>query len=324
MGTPVPSYHWSHTMKASFVIILLTVGILITSAQIPIKKDLLTVLKSVPVPPATVHESFSKIGVHSNDESSCNAEKIFAPIEAEVKAFESEFETSAKSSMGMSAPDASSEQAKKISDPEMKKKMKSMSKEERMQMAMEMMKSAPGGTPPMDPPAVRAALDAWQSVYNDTQNEFQRSADAQAKEGELVEHYQRSHSEIDAWEQTEIGKLPQISSGEMSAPDPVKVKEVRLKASDKHIALADKRLKEINTRWRASMDHAQGRYAVFYDKLIRADYASESKNFSTKKILADAQMLILKEIRHHAQLSRKAWEESASWQARKIRIGKEN
>lgn len=310
-------------MKALYISVILTVGILISSAQTPIKKDLMTVLKSVPVPPATVKESFGKVIVKRNDESTCSAEKIFAPIEAEVNAFETEFESRAKSSMGMSAPDASSEQAKKMNDPEMKKKMKSMTKEERMQMAMEMMKSAPGGTPPKDPPSVRDALDAWQTVYNDTQNEFQRSADAQAKEGELIDQYQRSHSEIDTWEQTEISKLPQISSGEMSAPDPVKVKEVRLKASEKHIALADRRLKEINARWRTSLDHALGRYSVFYDKLIRADYASESKNFSTKKVLADAQMMILKEIRHHADLSRKAWEESASWQARKLRIEKE-
>ncbi|MHB1048962.1 MAG: hypothetical protein ACYC09_02690 [Bacteroidota bacterium] len=310
-------------MKAPFIIILLTVGILFTFAQTPVKKDLMNVLTSVPVPPATVKESFGKVGVNGHDESSCSAEKIFASIEAEIKAFEAEFESRAKSSMGMAAPDASSEQAKKMNDPEMKKKMKSMTKEERMQMAMEMMKSAPGGTPPKDPPAVRDALDAWQTIYNDTQNEFQRSANAQAKEIELVEQYQRSHSEVDMWEQTEISTLPQISSGEMSAPDPAKVKEVRLKASEKHIALADKRLKEINARWRSSMDHARERYTVFYGKLIRADYASESKNFSTKKVLADAQMMILKEIRHHADLSRKAWEESASWQVRKMRIEKE-
>lgn len=191
-----------------------------------------------------------------------------------------------------------------------------------MKMAMEMMKSTQAGQPvtESDPPAVRAALDEWQKVYNTTQEEFEQSAARQKEEATLTQEYEKSHAEIDRSESEEIAKLPQISSGEMSAPDPAKVKEVKLKAADKHIALANKRLTQFVSRWRASFEHLKKRYTSFYQKLVAAQYASESKNFSTKKILSDAQMTILTAISGVMVQSKQAWEESAAWQARRKNV----
>jgi hypothetical protein len=310
-------------MKPSNILVSFALSTFFLFAQVPVKTDLIHMLVKVPAPPLSVKESFSKTVVRGNGDPTCTADKIFFSIEQEIKNFESEFETAAKGSAREAVPDASSDQAKKMSDPEMKKKMKSMTKEEKMAMAMEMMKSAPAGTPPMDPPPIRAALDEWQKIYNDTQNEFNRSAAAQKEESELNEDNIKAHRDIDAWERSEIAKLPRISSGEMDAPDPARVTMVRMAASDKHIALADKRLAVIRSRWDASAKRTKERYDLFHKKLMSADYAAGSKNFSTKKVLADAQMMILKEIVLLEQLSRAAWEESASWQARRITIEQE-
>jgi hypothetical protein len=209
-----------------------------------------------------------------------------------------------------------------MNDPELKKKLKNLSKEEKMKLAMEMMNSMSAGRPATetDPAPVRAALDEWQKLSNDTQAEFQRSVAEQHEEVKSASEYEKSHSEIDTWEATEIAKLPQISSGEMSAPDPLKVKAVKLKSSDKHIAAANKRLEQIRSQWRASLDHINARYTAFNNKLVAAKYAADSKNFSSKKILADAQIIILNAIGRQIAQSRNAWEESASWQARRVSI----
>ncbi|HEY6952560.1 MAG TPA: hypothetical protein VI758_09130 [Bacteroidota bacterium] len=312
-------------MKTLTIVVAFITVVSFLSAQVPVKKDLMQMFEKIPAPPATAKDAFTKIIAGGGLASpKCSAEKLFSAIEKETKDFEAEYVAQAKAGPGSNAPGMSQENANKMNDPEMRKKMKKMTKEERMQMAAEMMKSmpTPGTAQAMDPPLIRAALDEWQLIYNDTQNEFQRSAAEQQEELKLVEEYMKSHAAIETWETAEIAKLPQISSGEMSAPDPAKVKQVKLKSAVKHIALADKRLEVIQSRWRASLDRAKTKYGTFHKKLVAADYAVDSKNFSTKKVLSDAQMTILKIVQHHIVLSRESWEESASWQAKRIRIEK--
>jgi hypothetical protein len=296
------------------------------SAQVPVQKDLMQMLGKIPSPPTTVKDAFAKITANSEyGVTRCNAEILFKSIEQDINGVKEEFEAQPKPDASSVVPGMSSEDAKKMSNPEMKKKMKKMSKEEKMKMAMEMMNSMLPGTPATetDPPLVRAALDEWQIIYNDTQNEFQKSVNEQQEEAKAVEEYNKSHSEVNSWEAAEIAKLPQISTGEMSAADPVKVKAIKLKSADKHIAIANKRLEQIRSKWRESADYTKAKYSKFYQKLIAANYAVDSKNFSTKKILADAQISIMQIIKHQIVQSRKAWEESASWQARRIDIEKQ-
>jgi hypothetical protein len=312
-------------MKKIFLPLILAAFVFTLPAQVPVKKDLLQMFAKIPAPPLSVKESYSAIAVAGAGGMACSAEKIFSPVEREAKSVETEYESQPRPGMGSAAPGISPEQAKKMNDPEMKKKMKSMSKEERMKMAMEMMNSAQTGSSAAetDPPPVRAALDEWQKIYNTIQKEYERSVKEQQEELDLSTNYANGHEEIASWESSEIAKLPQISSGEMSAPDPKKVKEVKLRSADKHIALADKRLEQIRSRWNTSMDRTTKRYALFHQKLAEAEYAAGSKNFSSKKILSDAQMMMLKDIHHFTERSRSAWEESASWMARRGVIEKE-
>jgi hypothetical protein len=310
-------------MRTIITLVVIITIVFTLSAQVPVQKNLMQMLENIPSPPTSVKDAFAKITANSeNGVTRCSADKLFKSIEADVEGVEAEFKAQPKPDASSVVPGLSSEDAKKISSPEMKKKMKTMSKEEKIKMAMEMMNSMSPGTPAAetDPPAVREALDEWQIIYNDTQNEFQRSVNEQREEAKSAEEYDRSHSEIDKWETAEIAKLPQISSGEMSAPDPQKVKEVKIKSADKHIAIANKRLVQIRSRWLKSADHIKAKYSKFYQKLIAANYAADSKNFSSKKILADAQISLFQFVANQMKVSRNAWEESASWQARRADI----
>ncbi len=310
-------------MRTIMTLVVISTIVFSLSAQVPVKKDLMQMLEKIPPPPSTVKDSYTKISINKGSgKVECSAEILFKSIEQDINGVIKEFEAQPKPDVSSVVPGISSEDAQKMNSPEMKKKMKKMSKEEKMKMAMEMMNSMSAGTPAAeaDPPLVREAMDEWQKIYNGIQDEFQRSVSEQQEEVKAVEEYNKLHSEVDSWEAAEIAKLPQISTGEMSAADPIKVKAVKLKSADKHIAAANKRLEQIRAQWRQSADQAKAKYKAFYKKLMAANYAADSKNFSTKKILADAQISILKIIQHQTDLSRKAWEESASWQARRVNI----
>lgn len=299
-------------MKSSIAVslILLLIASQSLFAQSPVKRDLMQMLHTLPAPPATVAAG-----------SASDAKGIFTPVDQQIKTFETEYEASATS--GPTAiPGMSAENAQKMKDPELRKKMKSMSKEDKMKMAMEMMKSANTGTPALeaDPPAVRAALDEWQKIVNSTQEELERSAKEQEAALKEEEADRKAHDEIAAWQSAEIAKLPQISSGEMSAPDPALVKVIQLKAADKHIALANKRLEQIRLSWNAALERMEKRYGTFHEKLVAADYAAGSKNFSTRKVLSDGQMSILESIKHLTKRSRAAWDAAAGWQKQKDAI----
>jgi hypothetical protein len=287
-----------------------------------VKKDLLEMMGRVPPPPVSVKEAFGKVAIAQGGAGRWSAEKVYGAIEKEVKDVEAAIGERMKP-VGEVAPGVSADMAKTMQDPEMRKKMKKMSREEKMNMAMEMMKSAGKPAVESDPPAVRSVLEEWRKVQSHTVEEFQRGVEAQRREIGVREEGQKAHAEIDRLAQAEINKLPQISSGEMSAPDPAKVKAVKLRANEKHIALSEKQLREAGERWRASFAQTKGKFSEFYAKLMAADYASGTSAYPTIKVLSDAQLMFLKEIDALIALSRQATEESARWLAQRGEIEKE-
>ena len=70
-------------------------------------------------------------------------------------------------------------------------------------------------------------------------------------------------------------------------------------------------------------DHIQSRYGSVPAALVAADYAQASPNFSSRKILSDAQMTILKDVIAVVQRSRDAYENAAGWVAHKKAVEKE-
>jgi hypothetical protein len=311
-----PRHERTTSMRITATLFLLAALVSSLPAQVPVKRDFMRLIGQVPPPPASVQDAYGKTSSNKDREAlRSSAAAVFESIDKETKSIEDQYKAQGESA-GM-PPGMSPDMMKKSQDPEMKKKMKAMSKEEKMKMAMEMMKSGAVGQPVviMDPPPIRAALDEWQKIYNTLQPEFVNAGAVMQEEIRVQEEYEKGHAEIGDGEEAEIERLPRISSGEMSAPDPAQVKVVRLKAADKHIALANRRLRVIGPAWNALVEKTKNRYGAFYQKLMAANYALDSKNYSTKKTLADAQMMFLKDIGRLISKSRAAYEESARWMA---------
>lgn len=311
-------------MKPFLCGIMISVLALSVQAQSPVKKDVLKILGAIPPPPSTTAEAYSRCACDEGG-TPCSAEKVFAAVAAELKEAEDMYKAQEATVRTAVPPGMNPEAARMAQDPEMKKKMKSMSKEERMKLALSMMNAGPSGTPAVqpDPPAVQSALTEWQKVSADVLPEFNRGVAAQDALRAAAEADQKAHNEIAQWEEESIAKLPTFSSGEMNYHDPAQVRAVRLKAAERHIALAEKRLTTARKEWPADRDRIQSRYGKFHGALIAADYAQASPNFSSRKILSDAQMTILKEIAVCVHRSRDAYENAAEWVAHKKAIEKE-
>lgn len=292
------------------------------AAEELVKKDLMPFFDNVPPPPATAQEAFTKITINDAGTIRISAEKVYGSLEKEVKEMETALAQQMKSASMAAAPPGA---PAGMQDPDMQKKMKQMSPEEKQKFAMEMMKSMPAGSMTQQPesPAIQVALAEWQKVNTTLTNEYQQSVEWQQEDIRIDEENKKAHGAIGKWESAEIEKLPQISSGEMSAPDPAKVKEVKLQANDRHIAQANQNLKQIGELWKQISDHKKTLYTPFYQKLVTADYASGYKNFSTFKVLSDAQMMIIKDISGLIEMSQKACERSAEWPGIRQQIEKE-
>ena len=313
-------------MKTIVKLLVLAVlfGTTVTSlkAQVPVKVDLVKMLEAVPAPPASSKDAFAKTAVTDAEGNIiCSAAKLFAVTDQQLKSFEDTYTEQATAAMGANpngVPDGMPGAGMTEADA---KRIQSMTKEQKIAMAMAMAGSMPGGTAAqMEPPAIKAAQEAWMVLYGQTQEEHQRGVAMQQEEMKLGNEYGRAHAELDSLQAVEINKLPQLSTGEMNYRDPVLVKAVQLKFADKHIAVADKRLAQIGTRWQAEVTRIKTRNADFLKKLAACGYAAGAKNFSTKKILSDGQMTVMTAIVTQVELSRHAWEESAGWQGLKKRI----
>jgi hypothetical protein len=292
------------------------------TAEELIKKDLMPFFDNVPPPPASAQVALTKVTISDNGASRFSAEKVYGALQKEVKEMETVLAQQMKSASMAAAPPGA---PAGMGDPDMQKKMKQMSPEEKQKFAMEMMKSMPAGSMTQQPetPAIQSALAEWQTINTTLSSEYQQSVEWQQEEIRIKEQNEKAHQEIATWEAAEIAKLPQINYGEMSAPDPAQVKIVKLKANDRHIAQADQNLKQIGELWKRISEHKKTLYTPFYQKLVAADYATGYKNFTTFKLLSDAQMMIIKDISGLIEMSRAACEESAQWPGFRQEIEKE-
>jgi hypothetical protein len=304
------------TLVCLGALVLVSVGV---QAQSPVKKDVMKILGEVPPPPPSAKDAYRGVTCEESAGKTvtCTAAKKFEAVDAALKDIETSYKAQEAEVKAAVPPGMSPEMARRAQDPEFKKKMKGMSKEEKMKMAMEMMNSGQV-TPPTvepEPAAVKSALDEVFKMNGGTQAEYTWSVAAQEADQKAAEEDHAAHAQVAAWEGDAIAKLPRISSGEMSAPDPAQVNIVRLKAIDRHIGVADRYLAQISKEWLARKAHITKRYAVFHEKLVASDYAARAKNVSTRKLLSDAQMTLFTSTGALVQQSRTAYEKSAYWVA---------
>jgi hypothetical protein len=306
-------------VKIIFAAVLMILPLTTIEAQVPVKQDLIKIMDAVPAPPLSSKDAFAKTGTADAEGNiTCSAVKVFAGIDQQIKGFENTYTDQAKSDvLGMPAgmPGAGMTEA----DAE---RIQSMSKEQQIAMAMAMAGKMSQPVQ-LEPPAIKAAQQAWQELYAQIQQEHEREVKIQMQQGVLEERYRQEHCGLDSLLGVETSKLPQICYGEMSAPDPAQLKALRLKYADRHIALADKYLAEVTVRWKAEMERIKTRNGNFLKKLEACNYADGARNYSTKKILSDGQMQVMNAINTQVEISRHAWEESAGWQAKKKMIESE-
>jgi hypothetical protein len=130
------------------------------------------------------------------------------------------------------------------------------------------------------------------------------------------------HTGIDDWERSEIVKLPQISSGEMSAPDPKEVKRVKLEAADKHIKIADEELKYISGRWAELKDNYKQHAFPFCQSLTKSKYGDSAQNKSWVNLFGTGQTLVVNMILDLLMQSANAYNYGAKFYAERVRIEK--
>jgi hypothetical protein len=301
----------------------LTILLLVSqaAAQKPIKTDLMPFFDKVTAPPQSCSDAFQK-GICSTGSGNvqCDSKKLFEDINTQLDGFMKQINSGEKFT-------PTDDQAKVMEEIKKKggaDKIKKMSKEEKMKMAMDMMKNM--GTPQThieteetkDCFAKQNELNQFMSkkVQDDMAN-YKAMSDSELAVKE-------THNQVDEWKNAEIKKLPQYSSGEMSAPDPKEVKRVNLEAAEKHIKLADIELKKIAKQWaELKMQFAQPA-KLYCESLVKCKYGDAVQNKSWLNLFGLGQGQVITLISELAKRSAEAYNYGAKYYADKVAIEKGN
>ncbi|MCX6150520.1 MAG: hypothetical protein NTX22_08370 [Ignavibacteriales bacterium] len=291
-------------------------------AQRPIKTDLLPFFEKVIPPPATAKDAFEKICVKSEEAEDplCNSEPLFKPLKDQLENFLKEINATV---LQDNMPNQDQiDMAKKFKDEKMDEKLKNMSKEEKIKWAMEMGKNM-GPQATIESPAVIKAFQDASELTQAYSTELQKVMSNYPAEAEYAQKLEAKHKEIDDWERAEIEKLPNLSTGEMSYKDPQLVHNIKLKAAEKHIAVVDEELQVFGGKWADMKEKAKLRCAPFNESLAKCHYGNDAKNKMMVQSFASGQQLIINTIIGLIAESSKAYETSAPYYARKVKIEKE-
>ena len=270
----------------------LTGSLFTISAQEMIKVDLVALYDQVTPPPVDVKEAVSRCAITWNDNApTVSADKPYAKLQGTIDTLTAKFGRLLEA-LNKPMMDA----AKKLDQKEIEKKMKGMSQAEQIQYAMQLNQQLGVGNTQMvmESSEVNAAVRAQAEMTQRVSTQIQMAGDRFNKRSEPVAAADKKHKDIDEWMTLETSKLPQISGGEMSAPEPKAYKALQLKAMDKHIAVENDLLKSMNAFWYQDRDEAKKLYRNFQDKLIAIHYGDDVKNLQIKKqlITGQSQMLV--------------------------------
>lgn len=305
-------------MHRALVVILFLALPFVAVSQDVVKVNVLDIAGKIPTPPKDVQDAFSRtVEVKEAGNMITRRESVpfYKPVADKLEATNQQIE---KAVEVLSKPQMDA--AKEIDQKEMQKKFKSMSQEEQMKYAMEMSKKMGMGPKVMSPESkdVMTAQEECQAInlaVGEDMQTFQATYEARQK---IVKDRDAKHSEIKAWQQEEVSKLPQINYGEMSGPEPKAEYAVLTKAMEKHIAAENDYLKAVQKEWKTTWDKYNARYGPLQDKLARIRYGEDAKNPETKRILLTGQGQMVSGTGDLLELSRKATEGAAEWWQRKL------
>jgi hypothetical protein len=288
--------------------------------QKPVKTDLIPYFENVLVPPQLCKDAFNKgICLTDNGAVQCDSKKLFDELKTKLDGITKEI----NSVPAYTSMDDKSKIADEINKKGGADKIKNMSKEEKMKMAMDMMKN-------MNVPQTQLESEEVKDTFA-KESELNQFTSAQVQE--LMNNYkikadhdkqvEDKHTWIDDWERSEIAKLPQISTGEMSEPDPKEVKRVKLEAADKHIKVADEELKYISGKWAELKDNYKQHAIPFCQSLAKSKYGDAAQNKSWVNLFGTGQTLVVNMISDLLIQSANAYNYGARYFAERVRIEKE-
>jgi len=289
-------------------------------AQKPVRADLVPLFDRIAPPPSSAKEAYGKADCDPLVQGKCSADKFFRTIDDSLSVITSRM--NAQFDKNAPPPGVPKDMADRANDKEFQKKMRNMSKEEKMKIAIEMAKNMQTPAVVAEKPEVNEAFREAGQLNQTIGMEFQTG---QPKVKETLEHQQtveKSHADIDAWFAAESKKVPQLSTGEMSYPEPKAYRALELKTIDKHIAVVDGELKKISSDWRQGLADAKKKFTPFETKLARIHYGEDARNPSTQTILANAQRLILESLAKMTGRSKSAYVDAATWYAKKVTLEK--
>ncbi len=290
-------------------------------AQKPVHVVLVPVFDHITPPPTTARGAYGRIdctGVERGGK--CSAEKIFKSVDDTLTAASNLL--NAQIDKNAPPPGMSKDMAAKMNDKDFQKKMKNMSDEEKMKMAMEMSKNM-SMQPQMytaETPAVQEAVNEASNIAQKTGTEISTIGPRLQAEAKRKETLEKNHAVIDQWSQDEEKKIPQLSTGEMSYPEPKAYKALQLKTIDKHIALVDDELKTLAGEWRKDRGAMKATYAPFETKMAKIHFGVDAKNPASQVQLANTQRGLIETLAKLSARSKTAFEDAAAWYAKKVTI----
>ena len=303
-------------MKNRFILILSILSTLvhlivpgITRAQEMVKVNILLYDDRVPPVPANAKEAFTRCTL-SDTRSSVDASPYYKALNDTVKALQDRFEKILKQ-----LQEPMTEAYKKIDAAEVQKKMAGMSQSEQMKYAMELNKQMGIGQKPMTPesPKVNAALKEANTTSMNAAKDYEGMKDELSAKVARQEKFEQQHRDIDTWETQQEEKLPQVSGGEMSWPEPKAFRALKIQTADKHIAVANEYLKAMHDDFQKTYAKAKQQYGAFEEKLEAVNYGDDARNQQMKQILVSKQMGMLNPLGALLGTSKDATQEAAKW-----------
>jgi len=303
-------------MKNRFIIILSILSAVvclivpgITRAQEMVKVNILLYNDRVPPVPANVREAYARCTL-SDTKSSLDASPYYKALNDTVKALQDRFE---KILTQLQAP--MTDAYKKIDAADVQKKMAGMSQSEQIKYAMELNKQMGIGQKPMTPesPKVNAAIKEASTATMSSAKDYEGMKGELSANVVRQEKFEQQHRDIDAWDTQQEDKLPQVSGGEMSWPEPKALRALKIQTADKHIAVANGYLKAMHDDFQRTYAKAKQQYGAFEEKLEGVNYGDDARNQQMKQILVSKQMGMLNPLGILLSTSKGATQEAAKW-----------
>jgi hypothetical protein len=308
-------------MVRALIVILLSALPFVASSQDVVKVNILEIAGTIPSPPSDVKDAYSRTAVEKEDPTggTRNADAFYKPIMDRIDGVSQQI---GKAIEVLSKPQM--DVAKEIDQKEMQKKFKSMSQEEQMKFAMEMSKKM-GMGPKVMARESNAVIDAQQECTKVTQAagvDVQSYQANNAAHEQVIKDRDAKHAEIQTWQEDQVSKLPQISYGEMSGPEPKAEYAVLTKAMEKHLAAENEFLKRVQKEWKTAWDKYSARYAPLQEKLAKIHYGEDAKNPETRRQLLSGQQMMVSGTAELVALSRNATDDAAQWWQKKLELEK--